>query len=822
MLWKDFRFAGRALRRSPAFTLTAIATIALGTGASTAIFSVAHAVLLRPLPYKNADRLVLAWEDMHVRNVRDWLLSVPDYLDFRNGTNCFESLAAVRTGRATLPAADGTIEQIRTANITSNFFSQMGTPIFLGRDFNDADGTPQPVAQPGAPPPPPVPASVILSYEYWQRRYGGRKDAIGQNIGRAGTGTIVGVLAPGFELLLPPNTNQERLPDVWFAFRLRYDEATRNGAALIPIGTLKPGITLQQAQSQADRVADDLRRRLLIQRTAGTHIRLEPMRANLVAEARPALFALMGAVLFLLLIACSNVANLLLVRLSLRERELAVRAAIGGSRWRLVRQTLAEAFLLSGTGTLLGILLAKLGIHELRLIGPKSLPRLDSIAIDLNVLAFSAFAGLIAAAIFGIVPALRASRPNIADVLRSGGRNAGLGAGKWLRNAVIVAEVALSFVLLIGSGLMFRSFIALRRVDPGYEASNLLTFVVAQPNRGPVKPDARAAYVRDLKRVIAEVPGVQAVTAGSSLPLDGGISPIRWGTAQAQGDPGKFQATDFNVVLPGFFETMRVPVLAGRTFTEADNAPDRARVVIDQKLAAKAFPNQSAVGKRILTRIQTPEAVWVEVIGVVAHQRENTLTQEGREQIFFTDGYLNHGFVNRWAVRTAGDPSAYAGAVRAAIARKDSHLALFELQPMRVWVEKAQESTRFSLLLIGLFGAMAALLTAVGLYGVLSTVVRQRSAEIGLRMAVGAAPSRIFNLIVGHGLRLTVIGVTVGMVAALGLTRGIRSLLVDVKPTDPLTFAGMAVFFVAIAALASWLPARRAAGLAPVAALRDE
>jgi putative ABC transport system permease protein len=315
---------------------------------------------------------------------------------------------------------------------------------------------------------------------------------------------------------------------------------------------------------------------------------------------------------------------------------------------------------------------------------------------------------------------------------------------------------------------------------------------------------------------------VQAVTAGSSLPLDGGISPIRWGTAQAQGDPGKFQATDLNVVLPGFFETMRVPLIAGRTFTEADNSPDRPLVVVDQKLAEKAFPNESAIGKRILTRIQTPEAVWVEIIGVVAHQRENTLTQEGREQIFFTDGYLNHGFVGRWAVRTNGDPSQYTGPIRAAIARKDSHLAIFEVQPMQVWVEKAQASTKFSLLLIGLFGGMAALLTAVGLYGVLSTVVRQRSAEIGVRMAVGAAPASIFNLIVGQGLRLTLIGVAVGIVAALGFTRGIRTLLVNVKPTDPVTFIGMAIFFLAIAAVASWLPARRAAGLAPVAALRDE
>jgi predicted permease len=829
MLLRDFTYAARTLARSPVFAATAIVTIALGIGASTAIFSVTNAVLLRPLPYKNPDRLVFAISDMRKRNVKDFPFSNADFFDLRSGTpGMFEPLAAVNTGRTTMPREDQSPEQVRWATITPNFFRMMGASIALGRDFTDADGQPQPqqpapAAGQAAALPPSLPQMAILSYSYWQRRFGGNPDIIGRPMpgARQGGTQIVGVLKPGFELLFPPDANMEQYPDIWFASRLAYDNGNRNQVSLHVIGRLKDGVAPEKAQSAVERVAASLRRAFIIHETSGWSIHLEPMHRHVVEEVRPALLALMGAVIFLLLIACANVANLLLVRASLRERELAIRTALGGSWWRLVSQTLAEAVLLAFTGALLGLGLAWVGIHELRAIAPASLPRLDSIKIDPAVLGFTVLAALAAAAVFGLAPAIRAVRPGIAPLLRASGRNAGLSGAGLLRNFVVVAEVALSFVLLIGSGLMFRSFLELQRIDPGFDPHGLLTFLLLG-GRGGQQPQERAARQREIQTRLQTLPGVQAVTSSFPLPLAGGFSPIRWGLEPALTDPSKFQAVDFQIVLPGYFEVLRTPLLAGRTFTDADNAPDRKGVVIDQMLAAKAFPGQSAVGKRLLIRIRTPEPEWVEVIGVVQHQRDSSLAVAGREQIYFCDGFLGHGATGYWAMRTAGDPVKYSSVVRAAIAKLDPHLLVSEMQPMDTLVEHAQASTRFSLLLIGVFASVAVLLAGVGLYGVLSTVVRQRTPEIGVRMALGAAPRSIFSLVVGQGLRLSAAGVGLGLVAAFGLTRAIASMLVGVKATDPLTFASMAVLFFAIAAVASWLPARRAAALDPTAALREE
>jgi len=528
----------------------------------------------------------------------------------------------------------------------------------------------------------------------------------------------------------------------------------------------------------------------------------------------------MGAVVFLLLIACANIANLLLVRMSLRERELAVRAAIGGSSWDLVRQALAEALLLAAAGTALGFGLAWAGIRELLAIAPASLPRLNAVQIDPAVLGFTALAGLISAAIFGLVPVLRAARPDLMNVLRGSSRNAGLNRGGLLRSGVVVAEVALSFVLLIASGLMIRTFIALRHVQPGYDSHNLLTFQLlgGRPLR---QPDARAAATRQIQARLASIGGVESATVSFPLPLTGNFSPIRWGLEDALSDPSKFQATDFQFVVPGYFRTMRTPILEGREFTDADNQPGRKLVIIDQNLAAKAFPGRSAVGQRILSRVTTPQPEWFEVIGVAAHERNTDLGIIGREQVYFPDAYAGT-FANRWALRTAGDPGQYAASVREEIRKQDPTLLIAELQPMDEWVERSMAGTRFSLLLIGMFATIAAALAAVGLYGVLSTVVRQRTAEIGVRMALGAAPGGIFSLVVGYGLRLSAAGVAVGLVGAFLATRIMKSMLVGVKPEDPTTFAAMALVFTVIASAASWLPARRAARLDPTVALRDE
>ena len=827
----DFSYAFRTLRKSPIFTITVVVTIALAIGASTAIFSVTNGVLLRKLPYKDPERLVLARNDLQKRNVKDFPLSNVDYLDLRNAAkNNFEDFAAVSTFRFTLPGLDGTPERVRLANVSINFFKMMGGSMIAGRDFEESDGTapPEPPAAangnaPAANAPPPLPTMVILSNEYFQQRFGGDRSIVGKPLPvSAAFGPppiIVGVLAPGFELLFPPKANVEQFPSVWIAARIPYDVANRNNVQWRVIGRLKPDASVTAAQAEVETIAQKIRDDNTIAKTAGQYFQLVPMKQHLVDEVRPAILALMGAVVFLLLIACANVANLMLVRASSRERELAVRAALGAGWWQLVRQTLAEAFVIAAIGTLAGVGLAYVGIRQLLYIAPENLPRLNAIGIDWQVLTFSILAGLLSAVLFGIIPALRTAKPNLMETLRATGRSGALSAAG-LRNAVVVVEVALAFVLLIGSGLMFRTFMNIQRVDMGFDPRGLLTFQLLG-NIGQT-PQERDNFKRQLREQLDAIPGVNSATASFPLPLAGGFSPVRWGGAEAQADPSKFQAADLQIVLPGYFESMGTKLLAGRTFTQDDSSPDRNLLIVDSALAAKAFPNESAIGKRILFRVRTPEAQWGEIIGVVAHQRNTSLVEPGREQLYVTDGYVNHGAASWWALRTDGDPAALAGTVREVVRGMGKETFINQLQPMDTLVTAAQAQTRFSLLLIGVFSTIAALLAGVGLYGVLATLVRQRTAEIGVRMALGAAPSRIFRLMVGKGLYLSAIGIGIGLVASFAVTRILASMLVEVKPTDPVTFASVAVLFLVIAFLASWLPALRAAGLDPTTALRNE
>ena len=826
MPFRDLAFAGRTLRKSPVFALTAALTIALGVGASTAIFSVTNAVLLRPLPYQKLDQLVIVLSDMRNRGVKDFPFSNANFIDLREATKGeFQGLAGVFTFPITLTGEDGMPEKAHLGVVTTNYFQLVGARIVLGRDFIDGDGRPQP--------PPPAPGTqatpaqrlsvmAIISYEYFQRRFGSNPAAIGQSLNKEKpfSPQIVGVLEPHFQIYFPPSADLEAAPDIWIANRLGYDAAQRNGVSMRVIGRLRPRITIGRAQASADQVAADARKNFTIENTAGYAIRVEPMRQHLVSEVRPAILALMGAVIFLLLIACANVANLLLVRASLRQHELAIRSAIGAGWWDLARQILAEALLLAAMGALGGLAIAWLGVHELLTIAPAYLPRLDSIRIDSTVLIFTVISSVAAAAIFGLAPAWRAARPDVMIVLRGTSRNEGLASGGLSRKIVVGIEVALAYVLLIGSGLMVRSFLELQRIDPGFSPQGLLTFQV-QSDRFLPTPQERAVVIRQLEDRLRAIPGVQRVTAANPFPLTGGFSPIRWGTEEALADASKYKAVDPLIVLPGYFETMHTSLIEGRTFKEDDNQPGRTDVVVDKILADRAYPNQSAVGKRILIRIQTPEPVWVNIIGVVAHERGVSLSEPGREQVFVTDAYVGSGATDHWAVRTGTDSAKYANNVLAAIKAFDSHLLVTDMKPMEAVVEKAQSETRFSLLLIGTFAVIAALLAGVGLYGVLATVVRQRSAEIGIRMALGARPVNIFQLVVGQGLRLTAIGVVVGLFAAFALTREMASMLVGIKATDPLTFVTMVVLFFLIAAISSWLPARRAASLDPTAALRE-
>jgi putative ABC transport system permease protein len=820
-LLHDILYALRGLRKNIGFATIATITIALGIGACTSIFSVVNAVLLRPLPYSDASRLVIVWGELRARNVNDWTFSPPDYRDLRQqATAVFDDLAAVTAaGRNNLSEQGGQPEQIRVSGATPNVFRLLGARILIGRDFVEDDATPQPQQPPpaqGAAPgqaPPRLPTIAIISHGLFMRRYGGDPKIVGQTVELGnGRAQIVGVLAPEFELLFAPRANMERVPDMWTAMRINYETANRNNVGLHVIGRLKPGATLDQAQQQVDRIAADLRKAFPIKTTAGLYFHAVPMFEDLVSGVRPAILSLMGAVAFVLLIACANVANLLVVRASARSRELAIRAAIGGSRWRLIRQMLVESLVIASFGTILGVALARGAVRVLVMLGPKDLPRLEAIAIDPFVLTFAVLAGIVTALVCGLVPALRASRTDVMEVLRqASGRAHGLQGGRRLRNSVVVTEVALSFILLIGAGLMLRSFTALGRVRPGFNPQNVLTFFL--PAQLP-QAEQRAVFKRQVRERLLAIPGVQSVTAATPLPLDGVNTNGRWGPDAAATDPTKFRQADFHIVLPGYFEALQTRLIAGRTFVDADNQIDPAtnmpkQVIIDDLVAARAFPNQSAVGRRILARINTPDAETFEVIGVVAHQRHAGLATDGPEAIFFVDGYLGHAAASRWAVRTAGDPSLIVAAVRAAVAEVNPRAVIAEVQPMQAFVDKAMAPITFTTTLIGVFAMVAAVLAAVGLYGVLATIVRQRTAEIGMRMVFGARPGSIMNLIVGEGLRLSAAGIGVGLVAALAITRVMRSMLVGVTPTDPLTFVAIVLLFAAVAAAASWVPAMR-------------
>jgi putative ABC transport system permease protein len=828
-LLSDFGFALRTIRKKPAFAATAIATLALGIGSTAAIFSVVNAVLLAPLPYSEPDRLVHVWHDLRARDVTRFPWAPADFHDLRAQTTTFEEVAALTTARQVIVGEDGSgdAEQIRTGNATPNLFRMLGAGIVQGRDFTADDGTPLPVQPPlaeGAPPAPavpPLPLRAILSHEFWQRRFGADPSMVGTVVALGAQRLeVVGVLEPGFEILFPPGVNIERAPDIWTPMRVDFAAGSRVNVASRVIARLADGVTIAQAQDEVEAIAADLRAQFPIKQTAGFHLRVEPMHQDLVADIKPIILTLMGAVCFVMLIACANVANLLLVRAAARERELAVRAALGGSRFRLIRQLLAESLLIAGLAAAAGVLLARFGIDLLIALGPDNLPRIAHVTIDPTVIGFTAAAALVSAVVFGLVPALRASRPDMMDLLRRAGRANNLASGHWLRSSVVVLEVALAFVLLVGSGLMIRSFVALQRAQPGYDPNGVLTFFL--PNLPIQDNQARQAFVRDLRARIGALPGVTGVTAATPLPLEPRESMARYGPEEALVDATKFGQATVHFVHPGYFDVMRTRVIEGRTHTEEENRREMREVVIDRVLAARVFPVQSAVGRTLLLRVTGPEPERFRVIGVVEHQRHGSLARDGREALFVPEGLIGFGAANRWAVRTTADPLALAGAIRGAVASANPRVGVIEVQPMLALVGRAQAQTRFALVLIVVFAGIALILAAVGLYSVLSTTVRQRRAEIGVRMAFGAERGRIFGMMVMQGLKLSTAGLAAGILAALVLTNVIQSLLVGVTPADPTTFAWVALGFLVIAALACGIPALRAARLDPMVALRDD
>jgi putative ABC transport system permease protein len=821
---QDVRFAFRTLRRSPGFALSAAAVTALGICATTTVFTVVNGVLLRPLPYRQAEQLMVLWGDLRNRQVTDFPFAPGDFHDLRESAAAFEQLAAVVPERLTVWGDHRTPERVRAAIVTPNLLALLGARIAAGRDFVDADGAPRAHSEVLAPPQPdqraPAFVAAILSHGFWQRRYGGDPHVVGRVADLGDTrAEVVGVLAPGFELLFPPGSGLDPAPDIYVAARVNYETGSRMNVSLRVVGRLRPDATLEEAQQQLNQIADGLRQRYPIKAAAGYHIRAEPLHDDLVEDARAPLAALTVAVAFVLLIACANVANLLLLRVAVRTNEFAVRAALGGSRFRLLRQLLMESFTLAGAGALLGLALTMLSMRAVTAFAPANLPRIGSAGIDARVLLFGVTAAMITAVLFGAVPALRAARAQPWRLLRGGGRPPGLGRGQGLRDVVVAGEVALSFVLLIGAGLMLRSFAELQRAYPGYQPSGVLTFAVENVrSRGP---EDRALFVRELRRRLAALPGVEAVAAAQSVPLDGQAGNVRWGTEAAAADPAAFQQASANFVLPGYFETLRTALLEGRTFAEEDDRSDSRHIIIDRVLAAKAFPNTSAIGRRLLVRSRRQEPEWLEVIGVVDHQRIFSPALDGRETIFFVNGFVDHAAASKWLVRARGEHAELTQLVQQAVSELSPTSAVADVQPMRTLVERAAAPMRFVLVIIGTFAAVAVVLASVGLYGVLATAVRQRTPEIGIRIALGASARSIATLVLQRGLRVSLAGLTLGCASAGALTRYMASQLVGVSPTDVSTFAIAALGFLAVSAAATSLPASRAARVDPVAALRE-
>ena len=811
----DVRYALRSLLRNPGFATVTVVTIALGIGVNTAIFSVVRSVLLAPLPYDDPESIVLVWGEMRNRDVNHFPASPPDLEDYRSMSDGFEQLAGVFYAPQSITGGEEP-QQVQVGTVTSGFFEIFGVQPRIGRGFVPEDHVP---AANGTQDPA-VTNSVLLTHGLWQQRWGGDPDVVGRivDIG-GGPAEVVGVLPEDFEALFPASYRLGEQPAVWQAARIDVANAPRNNVFLRLVGRLAPGTSLEAAQSEMARVGDDFNALYEIRASAGFRLHVQPLQAELTRPVRPVILALAGAVLFVLLVACANVSNLLLVRATTRRQELAVRAALGGGRWRLIRASVTEGLILTVLGGLAGVALATVGIDALVALEPGDVPRIEGVGIDAPVLLFTAGAILVSALLVALLPALQSSRADVGAALGDRGRIGESRSVLRSRDILVVAEVALSMVLLVGAGLLVRSFVSLNRVDPGFVAQDVLTFAVNLPPGRYPTPGDRDRALHALQERFETMPGVQSATVAFPLPLDGNLANVRWGPEGALANPDLYQQADAHFVGSDYFETLGTPLLAGRTFTDAERADSVGVVVIDRILAERAFPGQDAVGRRMLVRAGGPEAAWHEVIGVVEHQRHADLTAQGPGSLFLTQRFVG-SFGGTWAIRATGDLFSLLPAIRSAVSEVDPLVPVADVAPYEATIDRARAPARFAVVLMGTFAALAGLLASVGLYGVLAHVVRERTGEFGVRMALGAPREDILRDVLRRGLRLAVVGVGIGLVGAVALAKGMEQMLVDVQPRDPTTFAGVVLLFLLVAGGASLVPALRASRVTPSVALR--
>ena len=810
-LLQDLAYAWRTLRRTPGFAAVAIVTLGLGIGAATAIFTIVNGVLLRPLSYREPDRIANLWVDFGVGAQSLPAMSPGDFRDYQQRARSFSIVAAASGGQiigatGALTGTGAEPERVDVSPVTANFFTLLGVDPLHGRHFTDEE------EKPGGP------RVVILSHGLWQRRFGGDPAIVGQSIRLDGLDqTVVGVMPERFKLWLPAEAFLITDSQIWKPLQFNYaNQPPRNFTLFTVFARLEPGVTFAQAQAEMDGLARQLRAEHPEHAAGDMRVRVVALQDDVVKHARRAIVALFVAVGFVLLIACANVAHLLLARATTREREMAVRGALGATRGRLLRQLATESALLAAGGCAVGLIVARAGTQTLAMLKPANLPRLEGVQIDATALLFAAGVSALTAVLFGLVPALRAARINLNGMLRT--TSSGSIAQVRLRGALMIAEMALALVLLIGAGLMIRSFAALQQVKPGFEPAGVLTFRLAMPPAKYPRPDARLALIRQTDEQLRAIPGVSEVAFASQLPLSGSgpLSPFAYNEATARN--WESETSDGRFISPTYFRAMGTRVIAGRAFDERDfGKPDV--VIVDDTLAARAWPGENPIGKRLQVQPTGSPNAFAEVVGVVEHMRAHDLSRAIRPQLYRPMGAQGRLAV---VVRSAVDPASLRSQVAAIMKRLDPDLPIDRVLPMSAYVNLALGQTRMNLVVMAFFGGTALLLSCVGIYGVFSYAVSQRTREIGIRMALGQDPISIRNQVLVEGARMTAISAAVGVLVAMALTRGVAALLYGVKAADPMTFATMVAVLMAAALAGCYIPAHRATRVNPIVALKTD
>jgi putative ABC transport system permease protein len=792
------------LFKNPGFTAVAVIALALGIGANSAIFSAVNAVLLRPLPYSDPDRLVEVWEHRPLQNRERTVVSPAEFIAWREQAQSFEQIAAINYVLHNL-IGGGEPEQVQSLQVSASLFPMLGVKPHLGRAFLEEEDRPD------------NNRVALISYGLWQRRFAGDPDLVNQQINLDGNKfTVVGIMPKDFHF--PPRI------DLWEPVAFPPEARNNTGNHFLEIfARIKPGVSINQAQAEMAAIASGIEQ-ARPETSRGHQVRLVGLHEQIVGDARTGLLVLLAAVAFVLLIACANVANLLLARAAARHKEIVIRAALGASRWRIIRQLLAESLLLSSAGGALGLLLAWWGIDVLIALSPEGTPRLGEIRLDSAVFGFTLLVSLATGVLFGLTPALQSSRPDLNEVLKEGGRGSTDGARRArVRNLLVVFEVALTLVLMVGAGLMLKSFYRLSRVNPGFNASNLLTMEITLPNaKYPKRPQLLAFYDRLIQQV-ETVPEVQAAAAVDVLPLGGSNSSSTFTIeGQPPAPPGERPNANRRVITSDYFRAMGISVLEGRVFTPSDTEQATPVAIVNETMARRFWPGQDVLGKRF--KVGAPDRnnnPWLEIVGVVADIKHESLDEETRQEMYLP---ITQSPVRGMVVvaRTSTDPLDLASVLRNQVLAVDPDQPVGSVASMEQLRSRSLAPRRFSMLLLAIFAGVAVVLAAVGIYGVISYSVAQRTHEIGIRMALGAQTGDVLKQVVGKGMGLVLTGVAIGIGAAVGLTHLISKLLYEVSPTDAATYVVISLALAGVALGACFVPAFRAARVDPLVALKYE